>query len=407
MGMLAMDFSGKKMINRYEQVQLYSESEFERRRAGILQIMKEHSVQKLLFLEPCEEAYDEWLTGERFLEYMIADSDGSVIGVSQKNFANGQPSWERAKFSPLFESERCTIFSYQENHEMAMMLSSGSPQRIGVVLPDRMSAGLYDALVAALPKLELEDMSIPVALFRAVKSEEELFAIRQAREIQVAVYDAFPQMIRVGRPMREISEELQYYLMQLGASGVVHAHLICNGPQESSPPAFYGLSGDHKVKYGDRFFALMEANGPGHHHVAFGRHLLIGEPTKEWEKSVSDAEAIHRYAVSLMQPETITLRQIADKTREFAKQLGYKLFEKKGWNWMHSMGGYYYEQYSVEDYTENIPLQKNILLHCHPQVDRFAPDGKREDLMILNTYLLTETGAQDLIDVPMNIQILY
>lgn len=402
-----MYYPQKPMINRSEQVQLYSEAEFARRRDGIRRIMSENHVDKLIFLDPCEEAYDEWLTGTRFLEYVVVSGDGSVLCVSRKGYEGGRFAWTDP--SQPFEREEgaYTRCGFLDDGAVARRIASGPPSRIGLVLPEKMNVGLSAALAGACPQAEQIDLSVPVALFRAVKSREELYAAAQSRNIQAAVFDALAQIIRIGRTLGDINEELQYLLMQLGASGMVHAHLICNGPQDAAPASFFGLPPEHKAEYGDRFFALLEGNGPGHHHVAFGRHLLIGEPSREWAKCVDDAVEIHRYAVSLMRPEAVSLAQISVKTRKFANRLGYPLYEHVGWNWMHGMGGYYYEQYSLEDYTEDIPLRNGILLHCHPQIQRPAPNGRSEDVMILNTYLLTEQGASDLIKIPMGLKVLY
>lgn len=402
-----MRYLRKNMVDRYEQVRLYSENEYKRRAQCLIDQMNQKNVQTLFFCECCEEAYDEWLVGERFLDCMIVRADGTVIGVRHADMLDGLcGQTEDAEILTTCPGrEGVSILYHISNDKIANLLSVGSPERIGMVLPDKLNAELYDSLTKKLPKAELVDMSIPVAQCRAVKSGEELFVIQQACNVQTAVFDALPQMIRPGRRVDEIGDEIYYLLTCLGASGVVHGTLICNGPQDQTVPAFFGLPPEHLVEDGDRFFLLLEANGPGHHHVAFGRHLLLGEPQPTWEKAVNDAAAVHDYAVSLMRPGN-TLAQIAVKTRKFANNLGYKLREEVGWNWIHSMGGYYYEQYSLEDYSEELPLLPNMLLHCHPLIYRPTPDHSTEELFILNTYMTTGEHAEDLFHVPKGLIVL-
>lgn len=409
-----MDYYGNKMLHRFEQVILYSEAEYRRRIGAIRQVMAEKGVAVTIFLECAEEAYDEWLTGRRLLEYVIVPEEGEILGVLWDEFRDETTDISSVDFTryvtqkpqePVFDGIR--FINRVPDSRIADILAASKPERIGLVLPQQMNAGLADAIARKLPKAELVDLTIPVALARAPKSEEELYVIKQARDIQVALYHALPQMLRIGRDVTDVGNEMTYMLHSMGGSGVVHCGLMCNGPQDVPAPGFGGLR-DHKVDYGDRFFALLESNGPGHHHLAFGRHFVIGEPSKSWEKCVSDAVALHKYAVSLMKPDSLTLAQIAVKTRKQANRMGYTLRESVGWNWMHSLGGYYYEQYSLEDYTENIPLRKDILLHCHPLIFReFQDSNIREDLFILNTYHLTEDGAQDLVNVPMELTVLY
>ena len=409
-----MDYRGRKMLSRFEQVILYSDAEYRRRAEAVRAVMKAAGVQVLIFLECAEEAYDEWLTGRRLLDYVIVPEEGEILGVLWNEFREDgcveyidSVDFGRYVMQKPMETAPPGVrfLNRVSDDRIADVLVSSKPERIGLVLPQQMNAGLAAAIAEKLPRAELVDLTIPVALARAPKSGEELYVIKQARDIQIAVYDALPQIIRVGRNIDDTMNELTYLLHSLGGSGVVHCGLMCNGAQDA--PAPFGGFRDHRVEYGDRFFALMESNGPGHHHIAFGRHFVIGEPSKSWQTCVEDAVRIHQYAVSQMKPESLTLAQIAVKTRKFSNSLGYTLRESVGWNWMHSLGGYYYEQYSLEDYTEDIPLKKDVLLHCHPLIYREFPDGQREDVFILNTYQITEQGAVDLVNIPLGLGVLY
>ena len=76
-----MDYYGKDMVARYEQVELFSPAEYRRRIAGVREIMKQKNVDTALFLEPAEETYDHWLTGRRFLDYLIVPAQGECFGI--------------------------------------------------------------------------------------------------------------------------------------------------------------------------------------------------------------------------------------------------------------------------------------------------------------------------------------
>ncbi len=413
-----MNLTGKPMVNRYEQVQLFSEAEFARRMDCVRSVMEKKQVQKLVFLECAVEAYDEWLMGRRFLEYMIVPAEGEAIGVLWDEFdertcppaADGTVDFGRYLLQQPEEpvNEGIRFVNFRSDTEVANYIAEGKPERIGLVLPAYLSAELADALERLLPRTELVDVSLEVALARAVKSPEEVEAARNAAKIQHLIYDALPQIIRVGRNMRDIETEVQHLAMSLGAAGVVHCHVINCGPQDKPYSDFHDYD-DRDVQYKDRFFALMESAGPGHQHAAFGRHMVLGEPTEDFARTVEFGTRIHKFAVSLMKPGT-TLRKIAGETAAFAAEHGYELKQEHGWNWMHSMGGYYYEQYSLEDYTDEVPLLPNIILHCHPLCYRRFPElgpDSREEFFVLNTYLVTEDGALDLCEVPFELEVLY
>ncbi len=413
-----MNYYQNTMVNRYEQVELFSPAEYRRRLQGVRDIMQQQDVQMALFLECAEETYDHWLTGRRFLDYILVPQQGEALAIlySELNEAScaasqgtdyGRYLLQRAPAVPPCDEIR--FLNRLPDAEFAALISAYAPARIGLILPDHMNAALYDAITAKLPNVEFVDITLDVALFKAVKSEEEQYAIRQSAAAQKKIFLALPQMIRVGETPDSINRQINYYLSELGSSGCVHGGLQNKGNMDTPAIGMGGKPGDQPIQYGDRMFVMFEANGPGHQHYAFGRHFVMGEPSAAYAKSVEIAIKTHQYAVSLMRPNSLTLAQIAVKTRKYCNKLGYTLMERVGWNWMHSMGAYYYEQYSLEDYSEDVPLRSNILLHCHPVTYRSYPEidpNIREDQMILNTYLITEEGAQDLVGVPLDLIVL-
>ncbi len=413
-----MNYYGKNMVNRFEQVELFSKAEYKRRMDGIRRVMKEQGVQAALFLECSEETYDHWLMGHRFLDLMLVPETGTAFGVSMGEL-NEQlcddpdtPDFGRytqqKKPDPVCDGVE--ILGHVSEKYLADILAAGRPERIGLVLPVNISAALYDAITAVLPNVEFVDISIPVAMFRSVKSEEELYAIRQSRNIQVKVMEALPQILRLGRPIGEMQHEISDLLTQLGATGIRNGNIHYNGPMDeplSGPPDAYA---DHKLEMGDRISCLLEVNGPGHQHIAFERHYSIGEPSEGYAKSVEDAIRAHNYAVSLMKPNSLSLAQIAVKTRKYCNSIGRELFEHLGWNWMHGMGAFFYDQYSLEDFTEDLPLQEGIILHCHPLIYRDYPElgrNVRDSLHLVNTYLIGPDGAEDLVGLPKDLIVLY
>ncbi len=410
-----MDFSGKTMVNRFEQVELYSPAEYLRRIDVLREVMRKHGVSVLLFCECSEEAYDHWLTGRWFLDMMVVSRDGQVTGILWDEMdesdclpASAAADFGRYKLQKPYvpPCDRIRVINRLPAEKLAALIAEENPTRIGLVLPDQITLSLKNALLQQIPRAEWIDVSIPVAMARAVKSPEELCAAEQARDIQAKLYEAYDQIVRVGRRTDDINMEIQYLLHEMGGSGVVNARLLNLGPQDE--PAPFGGYPERPVAWGDRLYTLLESTGPGMHHVAFGRYLSMGEPSLAYAKTIADSIRIHRYAVSLMKPGT-TLKKIADQVQAYAEEMGYPFRRELGWNWMHNMGAFFYAQPSLEDYTEEIPLPENIILHCHPTPYRtfpgFGPEV-REETEFLNTYFLTRDGAQDIIRVPFDLRVL-
>lgn len=407
-----MDHKSWSMVNRFERVNVFSAREYQRRIEGVRRVMREHDVDLAVFLECSEETYGQWMLNVRFLEYMIVPEQGDVTGVmwNELNEAGCRPcqeiDYERYLTQKPAEAvcPGVRFINRRTDAELVRLIARQRPRRIGLVTPRRMTAAFADALADDLPGVETVDLSIPVALFRAVKSPEELAAIQVSRDTQVKVFQALPYLIREGRTAEEVTDEMRYMLACMGASGTLSCELVNTGDNDDTLSESYGMP-DRKIRKGDRLFAIMEANGAGQQHVAFGRHIMFGEPTPFMLKTVEDEIKAHRYAASLMKADgETTLAQIAVKTRKYANSLGYTLQEQLGWNWMHSLGAFIYEQYAIEDYTEDIPLREGIVLHCHPKLYTHYLDEQnrfiRREVFILNTYRVTRDGPEDLINLP-------
>lgn len=412
-----MNYKGKYMVNRYEQVELFSRAEYRRRLDGIRCVMKEHEVDTALFLECGEEAYDHWLTGQRYLDLIIVPAADECIGVcmSELNEAlcddPGATDFGRyfLQKKPDMVCDGVRFIGHAPDSILADIIAAGSPKRIGLVLPVNMNASLYDGIKKRLPEVEFTDISIPVAKFRSVKSDEEMYAIMQSRNMQMKVMEALPQIFRLGRTIGEMQHEVSSLFMEMGSTGVRNGNIHYSGPMDE-PGGPRDGSPDHKLQIGDRMSALFEVPGPGHQCIAFERHYSIGAPSKDYVASVNNAIDVHNFAVSLMKPDSLSLSQIADRTREYVHSKGLELFENRGWNWMHSLGAFFYDQFSLEDYTDKLPLIEGQMLHCHPLIYRYFPKigpDVREGIHLVNTYRIGPDGAEDLIGIPKDLVVLF
>lgn len=401
------------MAHRYEQVELFSKAEYKRRLDGIRNVMKDQEVDVALFLECGEETYDHWLTGQRYLDLIIvpAQDEAVAVAMSELNEAlgTGFDSFIMQKRPDKF-CDGVRFIGHAPDSYLADIITAGSPKRIGLVLPVNLNASLYDEIIKRVPAIEFCDISIPVAMFRSVKSDEEWYAIRQGRNMQMKVMEALPQILRLGRTIGDMQQEVSRLFIELGASGVRNGNIHYNGPMDAPGDGPMNSDPSHKLQIGDRISALFELPGPGHQCIAFERHYSIGEPSRGYAESVENAIRVHNYAVSLMKPDSLSLAQIAVKTRKYANSLGLELFESIGWNWMHGLGAFFYDQYSLEDYTEDLPLQENLMLHCHPLIFRYFPEispSAREGIHLVNTYRIGPEGAEDLIGMPKDLIVLY
>lgn len=417
-----MIYSGKEMVNRYEQVELFSRQEYARRLDGIRKIMKENGADVMIFPECAEETYDHWLMGRSYLELMIVPRAGEALGICMGEIDESlcknadEADFGRYIFNktPDYKCDGVKIVGRPSDKWLADYICSFSPSRIGVVRPENLTASLYDEIIKKVPGAEFTDLSIQVAVFKSIKSEEELDAMKVSRDMMLKVMGALPHIFRIGRTVREMETEVSNLFTEFGATGTRNGNIHYCGPMDDllPGPAVGGFKSDpdHKLDYGDRFSALFEVNSYGHQHVAFERHYSIGEPSKGYKEAVDNAIMVHNYAVSLMKPDSLSLAQIAVKTRKFCNRHDLELFERVGWNWMHGFGAFFYDQPSLEDFTEDLPIKTGQVLHCHPMIFRTFPHlgpNAREALHLVNTYYIGPDGAEDFIGLPKELVVLF
>ena len=405
-----MNLNGYKMVDRFEQVDLFSADEYRRRMDCIKAIMDKKSLDTVIFVECASVAYDQWLMGKRFLEYMVIPKNEAAIGVLWQEIDETGIDNQigEVDFSRYTMQKPCTppwdgvrFINRVTDKKIAELIAGSTPTRIGLVSPESISAELWDSLKAKLPRAEFEDITMDVDMVKCVKSREEIAAIEASASVQRRIVEALPQILRVGKSMRDVDREVKAYLCSMGASGFLHGGVMSNGKQDE--PARFTPTSDRKICYGDRFFALMEANGPGHQHVAFGRHITLGEPTKGFAEAIEKGVKLNKFAAAQLKPGA-TLSEVVKRTTEYAHSIGNEL---KVCNWMHGLGGFFYERYSLEDPSQDIPLQENALVHCHPVTYRYFPElgpKVREDYFVLNTYLITPEGGKDMSGIPLDLR---
>ena len=409
--------NGKRMIDRYEQVDFFSENEYRRRQALVRDVMKKNDVDLALILFASQDAFDQWLTGRRLLEELIVPAEGEITGVLLGDYdpsifidylsESENPDSQRAVFRPAEKPSApdTVLVDAMTGPQLASYIARYAPKRVGLINPDAMTIPLRDSLQAALPSCEWVDITQEMSLKKVIKSEEEISAIHTSNLIHERIMQAMPQVLRQGRYIFDIQNEITDMLHQLGSGNtLVHHWIIMAGDQtgESDPSITMEPWPGYRLKAGDRAMILLESNGPGGHHVAIARHFTLGPACEEYRRIVDVAAQAQAFAASQMQPGQ-NLREIARKTCEFIESTGYVSCDQ---NFMHGLGLTYFEPYSLNHWSETIPLEENVFLHAHPIVRTFLHDEThtyRYESFVLDTFLVKPGGAVRTTSLPHNI----
>lgn len=387
------------MLDRYEQVLYCSPAEFERRWAVAREVMKDRGVDLLVVLEGSYEGYSLWLAALRDPRCIILPAEGSLVAVVEDSVL-------RKKIYPAHPD-----IEFVGEFDPGLLKGRLGPgrRRIGFVHPEVLRADWYDGMVEALGPFEIVDIGIDLDASRVVKSEEERFLIGESCKLHEKLMAAVPQIVRVGRPVKEITDELIYTACELGSGGhFVHLFLMGYGPQDEPGGLEMGRRKypGYVLRPGDRVYVLLETNGPGGHYCALGRYAVFGEPSAEMRKHWDMAVRAQANAARMLRPG-VSVREVFDLNYAFIEGCG---FTTNHQNYLHSLGFQYGERPYLNDPSETVPLREGMFYLAHPVIMRRYPGfdpGMADGVFALDTFFVTREGgirtsdfSQDLIVLP-------
>lgn len=396
-----MKLGGRKMLERFEQVLAFGEEEMERRWTLARKVAKEQGADYLMVLEGSYEGYNHWFMGNRECEAILIPMEGPVTVVLGRETARG----EYRKNRPTDTDKWITRKPVQSVHREIRFVESFDARdillncqkkegiRIAMIHPEVLRNTWYENMRTVLGDFSCFDIGLALDAVRVVKGEEETYLIRQVNKMNEKLMAATRQVIRPGRSLKDITDELQYLAMRLGSGGhFVHVFCLNCGPQDGP-----GLDGMARRPYpglilnqGDKVFVLIETNGPGGHYSALGRYCILGEPSEEMKKYWDMAVKAQKNAARLMKPG-VSVRQIADENYKYITECGFITNQQ---NYLHSLGFQYGEQPYLNAPSENTPLQADMHYIAHPVIQRPYPGSDQMDgIFALDTYRVTAEGG--------------
>ena len=224
-----------------------------------------------IFAEPCRHAFMKgcvYMSIEK-LKYMLRERAAAALIMSEDNVryftsfssTNGYllVTGENAFFltdSRYIEAARKTIKTVDgvllfENfkkslvplvNELSIKTLSVEGARITVKRLNELKKELSSV------DFETEKLDGEIDLLRAVKSREECRKIIEAQRIAEKALEMLLPKIRVGAVERELSLELDYTMLKLGAQALSFETIAVSGKNGSMP---HGIPGDKKIESGD------------------------------------------------------------------------------------------------------------------------------------------------------------
>jgi Xaa-Pro aminopeptidase len=151
-----------------------------------------------------------------------------------------------------------------------------------------------------MPGARFEDAGDLVNRIRAVKSAEELDAVRATALLQDAAMAAAFKAVKPGRRDREIAAIAQHTAHDLGSEqGIYWCASVA--PGEAARVA-NPHSQNRVMQEGDLFYLMIEANGPAGMYTELGRICVLGSLPDRFKEEYEFCLEAQRFCMGLLKP---------------------------------------------------------------------------------------------------------
>ena len=274
--------------------------------------------------------------------------------------------------------------------------SNDSPPTI--LVDDRLWAMFTQDLRECAPHATFKLVSTALEALRIRKDEVELEALREAGTVadQVSIEIRSRGDDLVGMTEAELANEIEQLLSTYGGSELAFATVVASGPNGSRP---HHHSGDREIEPGDPivldFGAFVDADlegGTCRYPGDQTRTMVVGEPSKEYERVHEVVLEAQRAAIDAVEPG-VTAGAVDWAARSVIEAAGYgdEFVHRTG----HGVGLEVHEPPYIVDGNDRA-LEPGMVFSVEPGIYLEGKFGVRiEDLVVV-----TESGAERLNDSP-------
>lgn len=391
------DLERLKVLHNGEKVQLtFSDAEFERRLAGLRQIMAEKELDAVVLTSYHNiKYYSDFLFTYFGRSYALVVTPNDTVSVTA-NIDAGMP-WRRSYGENIVYTD-WRRDNYYFGLQEALRQRGIKAKRLGVE-DDSLPLMLRERIQAAFDGAELVDVSQAAMRQRMIKSAEEIEVIRHGARIGDLGGEAIKAAIREG-----ITE---YEVALIGTEAMTHeiARTFPNSEIRDTWVWFQsGINTDgahnwattRKLQRGD-ILSLNCFPMTSGYYTALERTMFLGQPDERslelWNINVE----VHRRGLELIKPGAVC-KDIAAELNEI--YVGYGLLPNRTFGYGHSFGvlSHYYGREAGLELREDIDtvLEPGMVVSMEPMITvadgQPGAGGYREhDILVVH-----EDGAENI-----------
>jgi Xaa-Pro dipeptidase len=298
-------------------------------------------------------------------------------------------------------------------------------RRVGIET-DVLPTSYYLKLSEVFPRIEFIDASDAIRRIRMVKSAYEVGQIRQAARMLRLGFERLPEWIRPGVSELSVMAQLEGFLRSQGHQGLIRMRgfngQMGYGTLSGGASAVYPTSIAGPVGFTGLYPAVPI--GGGEHILAPGETLIadivggyggyIADETRTYALGRLDPDLAdaHRYTVNLTREIEAMLRpgsqcsqiyrHILERVKESPYTAGFMGIGDSQVRFIGHGVGLELDELPVLAAGFDIPLEPGMTIAVEPKI--FFPD--RGGVGIENTYLITESGCENLTIYPEEIMVI-
>ncbi|MFP4158575.1 MAG: M24 family metallopeptidase [Desulfobacterales bacterium] len=332
---------------------------------------------------------------------------GEPVLMVRKDFA-------RARAESALEK----VVSFSSPREIPGILKDHGlklPAKLGMEL-DVVPANIYFSYCRLFEKTEITDISTPIRMIRAVKSEYETGRIREAARMSVRLAESVPGFLREGIPETELAGLIEAEARKLGHQGIVRMRLwgselfyghVMAGPSAAVPSYLASPTGGTGVNPSVAQGAGMRPicrNEPVLVDLVFAKDGYNSDHTRIFSigELPDDLIAAHRTMCSIQEeikkqagPGT-EAGHLYDLALDMAEEQGLGRYfmgaDRRRIRFVGHGIGLELDEFPFLARGQKMPLEKGMIIALEPKV--ILP-GKGV-VGIENTHLVTENGLEQL-----------
>ncbi len=386
--------------------------EAESRLVGLQTWMRESAVDLVCIMQNADLAY---FAGTVQVGVFCIQREGMPLYLVQKSLTRAQLESPWKRLIGISSLKKAPAILAAEGIQPA--------RRIGLEM-DVLPANNYFRMQSLFPEAELVDASPAIRRLRMIKSSYEVAQMRRAAATTREAFGDIPDwMRRPGATELEISARLEGRLRELGHQGLTRMRgfnnemtygTVASGPSAAAPTCFPGPdgfeglypsipngSGLRVLKPGDPVMIDI-AGGYNGYIIDVTRIFTLGEPSHDIADAFSFSIKLLREIESRLKPG-IVCSQIWEHTLTLVQSSPFvEFFMGTGDSKVRFVGhgvGLELDELPVLAAGFDFPLESGMTVAVEPKL--IFPG--RAAVGIENTYLITETGFENLTPLPEEI----